>query len=628
MKQVIFILTIFSVSLHSQKSYPQIDSILNHCDELKRQDISALSVHVDSAFRISQRNNYLKGIFRALYIMVEVKCSEGRFKEADSLLNIYQSYLNSSVDQKSKADFFLCRANKHNFEDNVSSALNDFDNAYKLYLELNDSANIKSILISFTILYNKQGLFTKALEYSQKSLTLAQRSKDTFEILSCYANMSESYDGLSDTINRTNMFRNMLSIVTSFKHDMMRNIVYSNYASIMIDEMKYDSALYYLHLSTPFFDNNSLNLYSIINRIHIGRLNYRVGDIKEAELVITKALDLKKKHNEILPIELEIYINEILYELNRDNKNYKSAIEYLENSISLKDSLMNEKTQWMTSMTEEKIKSYDFENKRLKDEKKISNQNTTILALLSFILLAALSFIYYSRLQKKTHLLNSEKIKSLEKEKEFIKVESSLKGQLNERIRISQEIHDELGSSLTSISLLTEILKKKVDTLINPEVDKISNTSSEMVDKMNEIIWSLNSKNDTLRSLIAYSIKFVRGLLQDANIKLHYEEPKVLTDRILDSQARRNIYLCIKEAINNVVKHSGASSVDLSIEVNDLVKIIIKDNGNGFDKMNLPQFRNGIVNMEKRMEEINGCFEIYSMKNQGTEVLISYNLQS
>jgi signal transduction histidine kinase len=236
--------------------------------------------------------------------------------------------------------------------------------------------------------------------------------------------------------------------------------------------------------------------------------------------------------------------------------------------------------------------------------------------------LLLLGFLFY-RYQNKKQEAKSQQIKLLEQENEFVAVKSSLEGQLNERVRISKEIHDDLGSSLTSISLLTEVLKTKVDGIKVPEVGKISATSARMVDSMNEIVWALNVHNDTLDSLVAFIRKYARDFLQDTPIKLVFEED-VNQDFTLQGNVRRSIYLVVKEAINNVVKHADAQQVKLNIHTDkNKLTIVIEDDGKGINEEKKSVFGNGLRNMKQRIEDIGGTFAMYQTK--GMVVSIEYN---
>ena len=200
--------------------------------------------------------------------------------------------------------------------------------------------------------------------------------------------------------------------------------------------------------------------------------------------------------------------------------------------------------------------------------------------------------------------------------KEFEKQMAVLSGQQEERDRISADMHDELGSGVTSIRLMSEIVKSKMKTEYYPEIDKISNSANELLGKMNTIIWTMKSSNDTLESLVAYIRAYAVEYFDTTPIKCTVEVNQI-PEIEMTGEKRRNIFLGIKEALTNILKHSQASQVHLNIEVvSGILYVRIKDNGIGIDTSKLKRFGNGLNNMRRRMQTIHGEFTIET--NGGT----------
>ncbi len=194
-----------------------------------------------------------------------------------------------------------------------------------------------------------------------------------------------------------------------------------------------------------------------------------------------------------------------------------------------------------------------------------------------------------------------------------------------ERTRISQDMHDDVGASLTRISILSDLAKSKTE--INGEtrewLGKISETSREVTQEMSQIIWALNPKNDTLEGLVAYIRRFINEYLEPTDLTCTFDFPLEIAVHALSVEVRRNVYLVVREAMHNIVKHSGASQVWISMKMNEHGFIIsIKDDGTGFDPGNLEFPGNGLINMRKRMYDIGGDFKITSASSMGTEIEI------
>ncbi len=194
-----------------------------------------------------------------------------------------------------------------------------------------------------------------------------------------------------------------------------------------------------------------------------------------------------------------------------------------------------------------------------------------------------------------------------------------------ERLRISKDMHDEVGSSLTKIALLSDMAYKEMNNkdVTKQSIAKISSISREVVDNISEIIWAINPKNDKLDNFAAYIREYTSGFLEGTNITANFEFLENIPLINLSAEYRRNLFLVVKEALNNVVKHSGANKVVLRLNLNDhVITIAIKDNGAGFNTAQQSGFGNGLTNMQKRISEIEGDVEIKSSEGKGTEIII------
>ena len=209
-----------------------------------------------------------------------------------------------------------------------------------------------------------------------------------------------------------------------------------------------------------------------------------------------------------------------------------------------------------------------------------------------------------------------------------------------ERGRISKDMHDTVGSSLTRIAILSDRVGKQVkhQQIINENYENtmhwtelIGTTAREVIDTMNEIIWSLSPKQDNLESLINYSRHFINSMFESTDIEYKLEVPESIPNIVLTPDFRRNIFLIIKEIINNIVKHSKASNVSLSISIGgNNLSFEAKDDGIGINsKVNEDNGKVGfgLKNMKERSESIGAELDIESLPNKGTKIRISIPLQ-
>jgi signal transduction histidine kinase len=209
-----------------------------------------------------------------------------------------------------------------------------------------------------------------------------------------------------------------------------------------------------------------------------------------------------------------------------------------------------------------------------------------------------------------------ERLKLENERKEFDKQMAVMAAKQEERNRISADMHDELGSGVTAIRLMSEIMKSRLKGDVVPELEKISNSANELLGKMNTIIWTMKSSNDTLESLIAYIRAHAIEYFDSTPIECQVQLPVLIPQAEVSGEKRRNIFLSIKEALNNAMKHSQASQIQIVISTSDKwLMIKICDNGVGIDADKLRRFGNGLSNMRRRMESIDGSFKIDSDKN-------------
>jgi signal transduction histidine kinase len=208
--------------------------------------------------------------------------------------------------------------------------------------------------------------------------------------------------------------------------------------------------------------------------------------------------------------------------------------------------------------------------------------------------------------------------------KEFEKQVAVLEAKQQERNRISADMHDELGSGVTAIRLMSEIVKTKMKENTLPEIEKISNSANELLNKMNTIIWTMVSSNDTLESLIAYIRAYAVEFFESTPINCHFNSPSSIPAKALSGEKRRNIFLAFKEALNNVLKHSQATNVTINILIENKLVIMIADDGIGINMEKLRKFGNGLHNMKKRVESIEGEFLIEN--HHGTRTVFELSL--
>lgn len=230
-----------------------------------------------------------------------------------------------------------------------------------------------------------------------------------------------------------------------------------------------------------------------------------------------------------------------------------------------------------------------------------------IVAVVLLIIIFIVRLIYMSRLRRQRVIL-----------------EKQLAVQL-ERQRISSEMHDDIGAGLSGIKLLTEMTKGKVkDTAASSEVEKIYESVGDISAKMKEMIWSLDTENDQLSSLISYIQRQVRQWLENYPCQLTITIPEKIPAVEISGESRRNIFLIVKEAVHNIIKHSGANKVNINIACDEQLIISVSDNGGGMDAGENINTGNGLKNMRHRIHQLNGKFFIQNSEGVTLTFKIPY----
>jgi signal transduction histidine kinase/ligand-binding sensor domain-containing protein len=195
-----------------------------------------------------------------------------------------------------------------------------------------------------------------------------------------------------------------------------------------------------------------------------------------------------------------------------------------------------------------------------------------------------------------------------------------------ERTRIAKDIHDDLGASLNLIAVLGDLAKQEKS---GERIEKMSSTARQAVKSLDEIVWAVNPRNDTLSHLVDYICQYTNDYLRDADIRCLLDVPEQTPAREVPSNVRHNLFLAVKEALQNVVKHARASRVELRLHLEgDQLRMQIADNGCGFGDAPHDDRADGLNNMRQRLAEIGGECRIESAMGTGTTVNIALALSA
>jgi signal transduction histidine kinase len=192
-----------------------------------------------------------------------------------------------------------------------------------------------------------------------------------------------------------------------------------------------------------------------------------------------------------------------------------------------------------------------------------------------------------------------------------------------ERTRIARDLHDDLGTGLTQIGMLSALANRETTPSNEAKelVQEVRGRARELVIALDEIVWAVNPTNDSLAGLIGYLGHFAEEFYRPTNIRLRLDVPQQIPPTVVSAESRHHLFLAFKEAVNNAARHSGATQVQMRLEIlADEAVIHVEDNGRGFETQTASPQGNGLANMKRRLEQIGGRAELKSILGQGTTV--------
>lgn len=280
---------------------------------------------------------------------------------------------------------------------------------------------------------------------------------------------------------------------------------------------------------------------------------------------------------------------------------------------------------------EKRLQIAEAENSEHEAQLKLKNTFLygSVVVFAMFIAIAGLAINTYVQKQKLNSLRLEREKEALSIQKEKEKVEERINASNHERNRIAKELHDDLGSSLSGISLYADVALKELNS--NPQkaeqlLHTLTTKSKELAENMSDIIWAIYSKNDTFENLLMRMKNFSFEMVTPLNIQIDFQYPYEVTDISLNAEQRKNIYYIFKESVNNAIKHSRCTAITVNVVrlVNGQIQISITDNGKGFNIDGVNK-NNGLHSINSRAKTIAGMLNINSVYGQGTAVVLIFN---
>lgn len=549
-----------------------------------------------------------------------------------------------------------------------STSLDFLFRSIKIFELLNDKTGIANQLGAIGNVYSDQKNFIKAIYYDSLALLKFQELGDLDGSASNLGNIGNLYNDLNepdiaikyfklaiDNYRQLNIEsgigRNLLNMSTAYnaKHNYKKSEELLKEAIAIFKNQNDQYALTYGY-------GNLGNCY-LLNYIHHRDLDSNLllipGNpkvhLKFAIQYLELGIKMSKEIN-VLP-SIIVFSNQLSDAYNYSG-DYINALKYYKLYETSKDSVFSieskENIEKLTTAREVELKNKQIEINRLEVLKKRNERIYFIFGII--LLLLILVFIYRNftnqkksnialsllnnkinetntALANKNEVLSSTLTELKETQEQLIETEKQKENAIL-RSRISQDIHDDISSGLTKISWLTEMVKAKSnESNTNIDyglIDKINSASKETVSKLGEIIWSTNPDRDNLESLLAYIRNYVTKFLEDTDLQYTIDFPDDLLKTSINPELRRNLFLVLKEALNNIIKYAKAKNITISLQLeNQSYKLLVEDDGIGIEQGIINGGGNGLINMRKRMAAIHGKVNIESIIQQGTRIYFS-----
>lgn len=532
--------------------------------------------------------------------------------------------------------------------------LKNAQDAIRIHYEIGEADSYSNL----SFVYYYQGNYEKDVMYSLKAISI-------YEKLDAKEKLSYEYGELGYRMKRRNLPKAqtymLKGIEIAEKNQYQKPLLslYNNYGVIKEMKSQLDSALYFYNkglkikeqvndsLGIPYSLNNIAGVYVMQKQFQsakklydralairkkfndqigiIENLTY-YGDMYVAQKEYENAIDFYKQSNEqALKYKYPKIIESNYQKLSDCYEHlgdYDAALANYKKYTIYKDSLSNNETNSKIAELEVKYETNKKEKLLLEKETETKKKNATILILALFAFFLTLTGYLIYRQQR---LKNRQQHQEFELKNAIKEVENQNK-LYEQRLSISRDLHDNIGSQLTFITSSVDNLKYLCGNSDNKVLDRLTQigdfTKSTIVE-LRDTIWAMNNNDFTFEDLHRQLLKFIdKAKLANDDIVFNFSIDDKLKSVHFSSVAGMNMYRTIQEAVNNALKYSDGREISVNIlDHDEQISIEIQDNGNGFD-IETVNLGNGLHNMRKRIEDINGKFTIKSNLNKGTMISV------
>jgi signal transduction histidine kinase len=405
---------------------------------------------------------------------------------------------------------------------------------------------------------------------------------------------------------------------------------YADLTELFNDNLQPDSSLYYLSKIQAnleeISEEDKLRYYG-----QHGAASFIKGNVAQAISSLNLAIELSKEMN---TPEIEYNIKRYLALALAADGQFRAAAKCQNEGYNAYDKDVN--TEKARALNTAQL-NFEFDRKtalaNLELQKQKRLKDLSLLGLLLGAMVAGLVYWLYRQSKIASRIL-AEKNAQIEKsyqdlketQEQLVLTEKQREAQ-SVRVAIARDIHDELGAGLTKITMMSDMLRRKA-SVDNPEMaemlHRIVANAKGVSASLTEIVWAVNPSHDSLESLSNYLKNYAVHYLDGIGIESHFDFPLQVPACIIDPELKRNIFLVLKESLNNTVKYAKSKDVWASFQTDgQTFKLGVRDNGVGFDLQEISPDSggNGLLNMKTRMEQLGCTLSIQSQPGEGTSII-------
>ena len=454
------------------------------------------------------------------------------------------------------------------------------------------------------ILYREQGDHVKSVEYFNEAIKGFELQGDLRRSVNTAISLSILLRKINMVDSSLAVLNNCLKIIDGKEdNDYQLAMIREHMGDTFYMKEMFEESLNQYILAFELFKKLGNQADMAYEALVIGKAQIALKKYDEAEFFLMEALAISDSLD-LLNYQFDAASE--LANLYKQNGQWEKAYDYLNLAGVMKDSLEQQKQFDNLNDLKEKYESekrgQEIEllksNIALENSRSRRRMQFQIFVIFLFIATLGIAYLIFNRYR--------------------------LKQELNEQVlrnQISSDLHDEIGSTLSSIDVNSRIalLKMEDKETVTGQLQKIQQNTRSIMDNLSQIVWSINPKNDSLEKLVFRMKDFAAEILEPLEIQYAFHQGGDFSEFNLNPIFRKNIYLIFKEAVNNCAKYSMATEVTIALEVkNDYLFIEIADNGRGFELQKEMNKSNGLQNMESRTKQIKGKLKITTGPGQGT----------